>query len=596
MALIGVHNLTKYFGPKLLFEGLTFSINEGERIGVIGPNGAGKSTLFKILSGEMDHDSGNVSVQRGLKRGFVEQVPAFASDATIESTVGERLGSGGDRRKIQEMISRLELSQFSPDTRVAELSGGWRKRVALARELCPEPGLLFLDEPTNHLDVESILWLEKFLSRSPCATVTITHDRLFLQRIAARIIEIDRRHPDGMLSVDGDYAHFLEVRADLLGAQQLQEEKLRNTLRRETEWLRRGAKARQAKQTARQNAAHDLADEVGDLTSRNRVREVKFDFSTTQKTPKKLIEAKGIEKSFNGQIVIPKLDLVIAHKARIGLMGVNGCGKSTLIQLLTKALPPDSGEVHHAERVQISYFDQTRESLDPQLTVLKTICPLGEKVDFAGGSVHVRSYLARFLFGYDQMERGVGSLSGGEQSRLLLARLMLKEANLLILDEPTNDLDLATLDSLCEVLSEFPGAIVLVSHDRYFLDQLTTQILAFGINSKGDPSLAKLVGIEQWEEWHREQLNWRSSLSRGSRAMPVERPKKMNFQLQQELIQIPKLIEKAETRLQELLEQNSAGSEKLAGSALLEYSRLLAEVQSEIERLYERWVELEGPS
>ncbi|MGE3975255.1 MAG: ABC-F family ATP-binding cassette domain-containing protein [Bdellovibrionales bacterium] len=603
MILIGAQQLSKSFGSRPLFSGLSFSIEAGERIGLIGPNGAGKSTLLKILAGHISPDSGRLSLQKGLRVGFLEQVPHFSKEATIYSTVLEGSTDPDEWSEIaraQELMAKLDLSQFPEDTPVSQLSGGWKKRVALSRELLRNPDLLLLDEPTNHLDVESILWLEKLLSQARFATLTITHDRLFLQKISNRIIEVDRRHASGLLSVSGDYATFLDVKQDLMAAQEQLETKLKNTLRRETEWLRRGAKARQTKQRARIESAQELQGTVGELEKRNRSETVRLDFLSTEKAPKKLIEAKGIQKSYEGKVIVPTLDLIISPKSRIGLMGPNGCGKSTLIKLLTKQETPDMGQVFHAEKLKVSYFEQNRETLDPNISVLKTICPTGDKVSYAGTDVHVKSYLTRFMFAYDQMDLEVRKLSGGEQSRLLLARLMLQEANLLVLDEPTNDLDMATLDALAGVLEEFNGAILLVTHDRFFLDQITNKILAFGIDEKGQKTLTSMVGLEQWEDWDAEQKILKDQLRKMERNQASSaagsgasvKKKKLSYKDQRDLDNMEANISKAEEKLQLLQEQAALPENAFGSKKLTELTEQMALAQKEIDRLYARWTEL----
>jgi len=599
MILAGAQDISKSYSSKSLFSSLSFSIESRDRVGLIGPNGAGKSTLLRILAGRESADDGQLTLQKGLRIGFLEQVPSFSDQATIHSAVLEGVHDSEDWSavaKVYEVLSKLELSTFDSQTLVTSLSGGWKKRVALARELVREPDLLLLDEPTNHLDVESILWLEELLAKAPFATVTITHDRLFLQKISNRIIELDPRHPGGLLSLNGSYSDFLIHRDETLSAQEQHEARLKNTLRRETEWLRRGAQGRQTKQRARMEATKDLAETVEDLSQRNKKQSVRLDFRSTEKTPKKLIEAKAISKRYGDRLVVPKMDLLITPKSRIALMGSNGCGKSTLIRLLTKTETPDTGEVFHADQLKVSYFEQSRESLDPQLTVLKTLCPSGEKVHYSGQDVHIRSYLSRFLFSYDQMDAHVRKLSGGEQSRLLLAKLMLSEANLLVLDEPTNDLDMATLDVLAEVLNEFKGAVLLVTHDRYFLDQISNQIIAFGLNKKGYKELTSLVGLDQWEEWYvgqrRDQVE-REKISKknmmGDAGTPSKKVK-LSYKDQRELDMMESNIKAAEGRLADLEQQTLDSG--LSPSRLQEISQAMSEVQNEIDRLYARWAEL----
>ncbi len=607
--LISAHELKKSFTARPLFEDLKFSISSGERIGLIGPNGAGKSTLLRILAGQTSPDEGKLSVQRGLRVGFLEQVPVFSPDATVYSSIMEGSKDEYDWQEMaraQTVMARLSLSggsQINDDTLISKLSGGWKKRVALGRELLKEPDLLLLDEPTNHLDVESILWLEEFVADASFATLTITHDRLFLQRIASRIIELDKRHPGGLLSVPGDYATFVETRESLMAAQEQLEVKLKNTLRRETEWLRRGAKARQTKQTARINNAAELKKNVEELTFRNKSSSVQIDFQSLEKNPKRLIDAKGISKKYGSELIVPVMDLLITPKSRIGLLGTNGCGKSTLIRLLTGTEKPDTGTVSHAERLSVAYFEQNRESLDQELTVANTVSPSEEWVEFQGKKVHIKSYLAKFLFSYEQLGLAVKKLSGGEQARLLIAKLMLTKANVLILDEPTNDLDMATLDILEDVLKEFNGAVIIVTHDRYFLDQVANRIYAFGVNSKGVKEIEIFEGLEQWEAWQLTQPtsktinsaagNSADESSAETSAAAKPKKKKLTYKDQLELDGMEENIKLTEAKLKGF-ESDLEKRENLANAKkLAEITTEISSLQNKIEKLYARWAELE---
>lgn len=596
--LINAHRLSKAFTARSLFEGISFSIETGQRIGLIGPNGAGKSTLLKILAGKISTDDGTLSVQRGLRIGLLNQMPSFTDGATVHSTVMEGSRDPYDWEEIarsQMLMSKLSLDDG--DKPVADLSGGWKKRLALARELMRDPDLLLLDEPTNHLDVESIIWLEEFIAQARFATVVITHDRLFLQRISNQILELDRRHKDGILRVNGDYATYLELREHLLSAQEQRETKLRNTLRRETEWLRRGPQARLKKQQARIDKHEVLSQEVGELGERNQNVKVRMDFHSVEKSPKKLIEAKGIQKSYDGHQIVPPLDLLITPKSRIGLLGINGCGKSTLIRMLVGTEAPDTGTVTQSDALEISYFEQNRESLDPTLSVYNTICPLGDYVDFGSMKIHAKSYLTRFLFTYDQMDMPVGKLSGGEQSRLLIARLMLKRANVLILDEPTNDLDMATLDVLQDVLSDFNGAVILVTHDRYFLDQVTNQILAFGTGPRGRKIIERFADLSQWERWHEEQSSQVQSAPAPLAAAPSavkKAKKKLSFNDQRELDGMEAKIQGLEKQLSELTSTSQTIEVIANSSRLIELTQKMSQAQAEIDRLYARWTELDS--
>lgn len=607
--LINAHRLKKSFGARPLFDGLTFSVESGERIGLIGPNGAGKSTLLRVLADQATADEGTLSIQKGMRVGFLEQIPTFPEGATVLSAVLAGSEHPDDWEEISlahETLSRLALAE-SAEAPITSLSGGWRKRAALARELMRRPDLLLLDEPTNHLDVDSILLLEEMIAKARFATVTVTHDRVFLQRISNRIWELDRRNPGGLLVVSGDYASYLETKETLLAGQSAREVRLRNTLRRETEWLRRGAKARTTKQQARIQRAGDLADEVSELSYRNQASTVRLDLGTTDRTPKKLIEAKGITKSYGGATVIPAMDLLITAKSRIGLLGPNGCGKSTLIRMLVGAEAPDGGEVWRSDQLQVAYFEQNRESLDPTVSVLKTICPTGDHVDFRGTRVHVKSYLDRFLFSYEQMEMAVGKLSGGEQSRLLIARLMLRPANLLVLDEPTNDLDLATLEVLEDALREFSGAVILVTHDRYFLDQVSSQLLAFGIDERGRKSLTAFTGLEQWESWHADQRAAARARAKAAPSSPAPAPapeakvaapapakRKLGFKEQRELDGMEATIQGKEARLADLERESALPQVATQAKRLSEITQEMASLQAEIDHLYRRWEELGG--
>jgi len=601
--LINAHKLKKVFASRTLFDGLTFSIESGERIGLIGPNGAGKSTLLKIIANTSDLDGGSLSPQRGLKIGYLEQVPQFTENATVQDSVMEGAHDPYDWQEIskaQQIMSKLSLTEgeVQAETLISNLSGGWKKRVALARELLKEPDLLLLDEPTNHLDIESIMWLENLLAKSSFATVTITHDRLFLQKVSNKIFELDRRHPDGLLKIDGDYAKYLEVREQLLTAQETLETKLKNTLRRETEWLRRGPQARLKKQQARIDQAGHLKEQVGDLTSRNQVQKVEMQLQGMDKNPKKLIEAKNISKKYEGKTVIPPIDLLLTPKSRIGLIGKNGCGKSTLIRLLTGKEKPDTGSVFHADQLQVVYFEQNRESLDQELSVIKTVCPSGDFVPYGdNGTMHVKSYLQRFLFSYEQMDMPVRKLSGGEQSRLLLAKLLLKKANVLILDEPTNDLDISTLDVLQDILSEFNGSIILVTHDRYFLDQASNLLLAFGVNEKGEKTITPMVGLDQWEEWYEDQAKLEQKLKSASKSeagnsQNTAKKKKLSFKDQFALDNMDENIKKAEELLAKLTSEYEKPENLSNPKKLTELTAKIQAAQAEVDRLYKLWEEL----
>ncbi len=590
--LLSIHELRFAFSHRTLFEGLTFSVSRGEKIALVGRNGAGKSTLLGILSGRIDPDSGTVARTRGLRVGYLPQTPEVDDHLGTREVVYQGVENPEDWSGIsaaEEAISRLAI----PDVKTGTLSGGWKKKVALARELARNPDVLFLDEPTNHLDVESILWLEDFLREIPTCIVMVSHDRAFLNRIAHRTIEIDRRNPGGILSVDGNYDQFEKVKEEYLEAQAAREESLRNTLRREVEWLRRGAKARTTKQKARIDRAGQLMDEVRDLAGKNRDSSIRLEWDALGPGPKKLVELKSASKGYDGRAILKDVSILIRQKTRLGLVGRNGAGKSTLIRLIAGTEQPDSGEVRRADALEVVYFEQNRESLDPDLTVLKTVCPYGETIEFQGKKLHVRSYLDRFLFSGPEADVLVGKLSGGEQARLLLARLMLRPANLLILDEPTNDLDFQTLAVLRECLEDFPGAVVLVTHDRRFMDEVCDQIIAI-------PEMVSFSEMEQWERWFRAALAQEKPKAAGPAKEPPREEravrKKLTYKDQLEFDRMESVILEKESRLAEV----TAHSERpeIAGNSieLLKASEEMGALQAEIERLYARWAELEEKS
>ncbi len=593
--LLSIHELRFAFSHRVLFEGLTFSISQGEKIALIGRNGAGKSTLLKILCGQMDADSGTVARGRGLVTGYLPQTPELDPMLSVRDTVYQGVRNEEDWASVgaaEEAISRLSLNA---EAKVGSLSGGWKKKVALARELARNPDVLFLDEPTNHLDVESILWLEDYLRSSSKSLVIVSHDRAFLNRIVNRTIEVDRRNPGGILSVDSGYDDFLKVKEEYLEAQASREESLKNTLRREIEWLKRGAKARTTKQKARIDRAEALKVEVQDLGVKNRDHSVKLEWENAERNAKKLVEMKGVSKSYGDQVLIRGLDLLITPRSRIGLIGRNGTGKTTLIKLIAGVEAPDSGEIKRADSLQVLYFEQNRETLDPNVSVLKTVCPYGETVEFQGKKLHVRSYLDRFLFSGPDVDVLVGKLSGGEQARLLLARLMLRPANLLVLDEPTNDLDFQTLGVLEDCLEEFPGAVILVTHDRRFMDEVCNQVISI-------PEYIQFSDLSQWEKWFRASLkesalakkNQVESKTVASSAEGAGKKKKLSYKEQLEFDKMESVILEKETRIAELEEQ-SGKPELLTNSLkLTELTREMGELQTEVERLYARWAELEG--
>jgi ATP-binding cassette subfamily F protein uup len=610
--LLSAQGLSAAYGARPLFEGVSFTVEDGDRIGLIGPNGAGKSTLLGMLAdaaaGEQ-RQAGLVSRRRGLRVGYLPQVPRFPDGATVASVIAGVASPGGDddwerARDAGNVMARLALAGpaaapgITPETLVASLSGGWQKRLALGRELARQPDLLLLDEPTNHLDVGSIEWLERLLARSRFATITVTHDRLFLQRVATRILELDRRNAGGLLAVAGDYGAYARAKADSMHAQERREVVLRNTLRRETEWLRRGPAARTTKQQARIARAGELADEVAELGTRNAKRTAVLEFQAAERRPRRLIEARGVSKRYGDRTIFAGVDVTVGPGTRLALLGPNGCGKSTLLRVLLGEEPPSAGTVFRADGLAVAYFAQARDALDPDRSVADTVCPDGDYVSFRGARVHVRGYLDRFLFAAGQCDMAVGKLSGGEQSRLLLAQLMLREAQVLVLDEPTNDLDLATLSVLEETLIEFDGAVLLVSHDRYFVDQVATTILAFDPEpGPGAAGVVPFADLTQWEAWRAEQAE--RERAKPAEASAAPRPaaagrKRLGYVEQREYDGLEARIADAEVALRGAVVESERPENASDAGRLVELLAVVEQRREEVDRLYARWAELEA--
>jgi len=587
--LLTAERLTKSYTSRPLFNDLSFSLFEGDHVGLVGPNGSGKSTLLKIIAGEEEPDSGNRAVRKGVRIGYVPQDPVFAHGKTIEEVLLEALENDhllDDYDKQSRIAIALGKSGFMDRTQdTATLSGGWRKRLAIARELAREPDVLLLDEPTNHLDVDAILWLEGLLKSEPKAFVVVSHDRYFLENIAKRMLELNRVYADGLLQVNGNYSTFLERRDELLRNEAAYQETLANLVRREVEWLRRGPKARTTKAKSRIQNAERLIDEQSEAKSRLSGGTAKIDFTASERKTKRLWLARGLRKQMGDRPLIDDLDILLTPGTRLGILGPNGSGKTTLLRLITGELQPDAGTIEKADWLRIVYFEQNRESLDPTLTLKRALAPEGDQVVYRDRPLHVASWARRFLFRPEQLETSVSKLSGGEKARIVLARLMLQPADLLVLDEPTNDLDISTLEVLEDSLLDFPGALVLVTHDRYLIDRVSTQILA--LDGRG--------GSEYFADYTQWQDN-RPRVTAAPRETPIAKPraKRLSYKDQREYDDIEAAIHAAEERL--AAATTAAHDPTIATDAALLQQRL-AEVtaaQAEVDRLYERWTELEG--
>jgi len=590
--LLSCQSLTKSFGIRPLFEGLSFGLFESERTGLIGPNGAGKSTLLKMLAGLESVEEGKVVARRGLRVGYLAQQDHF--EAVGEGwTVRDELNRALQGLNLEDwevdmrVESGMERSGFvDPDQRVDKLSGGWRKRLAILSQVLREPDLLLLDEPTNHLDLEGVLWLERFLSSLDFAFLAITHDRSFLQRVCNRVVELNKRYKDGHFSSQGNYTDFLEKREELFSHQETLQQTMQNTVKGEIAWLRKGPKARSTKQQARIDRAGEMISDLAELKFRNaQTRATQIDFDATERQSKSLVRCIGVEKSMGGKKLFGPLDLILSPGDKLGLLGENGSGKSTLLKMFAGALAPDKGTLRRADNLRVVTFDQHREQLDMTKTLKRSLCEVGEHVDFKGSRIHVYGWAERFLFRTEQLEYPMSRLSGGEQARVLIARLMLKPADILLLDEPTNDLDLQSLEVLENSMMEFPGALVLVTHDRYLLERVSQRILA--LDGKGNANF--YADLSQWEAAREES----DSLGVSHKVAPAPAPE-LSPKEAKELQKMEASIKAAENEA--AMARAALEDPKFATDAaeLIKRQVRLDEARQAVETLFKRWNELEG--
>jgi ABC transport system ATP-binding/permease protein len=476
--LLSCEAVAMSYGTRRLFDDLSFGLLEGDRVGLVGPNGSGKSTLLKILAGLETPDRGTRSLRGGIRIGYVAQDPTFPSGGTIDEVMASAVGAddADGPGRVANALGRAGLA--SGHATIDTLSGGDRKRLAIARALIAEPDVLLLDEPTNHLDLDGILWLEELLREGARAFVVVSHDRYFLEHVTTRMLELNRAYPGGRFESDGPYSEFLARREDFLRGQAAWEDALANTVRREIAWLRRGAKARSTKAKGRIKAAEGLIEELAGARDRALTATAGIEFTASQRRTRKLLIARGITKSLGGRRLVSGLDLAITPGTRVGLIGPNGSGKSTLLGVLAGTLAADAGEIERADGLRVIRFDQAHDALDPTQSLRRALAPEGDSVTWQGRALHVAAWAKRFLFRPEQLDVVVSRLSGGEQARVRIARLMREPADLLILDEPSNDLDIPTLEVLEDSLVEFAGGLVLVTHDRFMLERVSTVIVA----------------------------------------------------------------------------------------------------------------------
>ena len=624
MAVLSLSNAHLAFGHVPLLDGANFSLETGDRVGLIGRNGTGKSSMLKVLAGIEKLDDGLLQLEKGLTSVYVPQEPELRPEATIFDVVSEgvaeakalreryeahdenddlgwvqerieQIGAWNWEQRVDETLHRLDLDG---GRKIGELSGGLKKRVALARALVAQPDVLLLDEPTNHLDLDAIRWLEELLNGFKGSLLLITHDRAFLDNVANRIVELDRGQLRGY---PGNFAAFQAAKAYELENEALANARFDKLLAQEEVWIRKGVEARRTRSVARVQRLHEMRNE---RQSRRDVQgKVRLDVATGDSSGKIVAELEGVSKRFGDRVIVDGFTGTILRGDKVGLIGPNGAGKTTLLKMILGELPPDSGAVRLGTKMSVAYFDQMRDALNLNATLADTISPGSEWIEIGNQRKHVKSYLSDFLFSPARAESPVSSLSGGERNRLLLARLFARPANVLVLDEPTNDLDIETLELLEELLAEYDGTVFLVSHDRRFLDNVVTSTIV----SEGGGKWREYEGdIEDWlqQSQRAAEIKARQAPAAAPTPAPVPAPapapvvatkRKLSYQEQRELDEIPKQIGALETEqkhLQALL--NSTELYQQGAGRITEVTNRAAEIDDELLTLMTRWEELDG--
>ncbi|MCX7106685.1 MAG: ATP-binding cassette domain-containing protein [Methylococcales bacterium] len=628
MPLLRLSNISIAYGTHALLKNADFQLDAGERVGLLGRNGEGKSTLMKIIAGNVLPDHGDIWRQPELRLAWLEQSPDLPDDATIYDAVAGGLGELGEwitryhaltlsmdydddkalnemgdlqhkleshngwhfQQRVETTLNKLDLPG---ELKISDLSGGWKRRVALARALVIEPEVLLLDEPTNHLDFESILWLEEQMLNFQGAVLFVTHDRSFLQKLATRIVDLDRGN---LVSWAGNYDDYLTRKAAALEDEANQNAEFDKKLADEEVWIRQGVKARRTRNEGRVRALEKLRNE----RAQRRLQQgtARLALEKGDASGKKVIEVNDICFGYGEKQIISHFSTLIQRGDKIGLIGANGAGKSTLLKLLLQQIEPNTGSVEQGTKLEIAYFDQLRDQLDPNLTVADTVADGNDFVEIAGNKRHVMSYLGDFLFAPARARSPVKSLSGGEKNRLLLARLFTRPANLIVMDEPTNDLDLETLELLEEKLVNYDGTLLLVSHDRAFLDNVVTSV--YVLNGSGD--VDEFVG--GYTDWishlkQAEQTKPAVAVKKVQEAPKQDKPavkkKKLSYKDQQELNELPQVIDDLEVKQAALTQQISSSAfykkEPLAIAKTLDE---LKKIEGKLEQVYARWNELEA--
>jgi len=583
--LLSLNDISKSFGSQKLFKHLCLSINEGDGMGLGGPNGAGKSTLLKILYGIEAADEGHVAKKQGLRISYAGQSPEFPQKPLEEILMKEvpHLSEEDAKVRAHILLDKAKFSDFMalPDS----LSGGWRKRLDIVKAWMKEPDLVLLDEPTNHLDLEGIDWLENFLKKERVACLIVSHDRRFLQNVCNRVAEIHTCFPEGVFVSNGDWETFLVRKDEFLKGQLERERSLAGTVRDEVDRLRRSPKARTTKSKSRIDKAHNLIEELENVRQRNISQKAELKFAASERETRNLLGATNLSKTLGGKLLFKNVNLKLSPGTRLGIVGRNGTGKTTLLKILAGEMSQDLGTVKYAQDLSLVYFDQHREILDPKSTLREALSPQGDFVKFQGQEMHVNGWAKKFLFSPERLSLPVSCLSGGEKARILMAGLMLKPADLLFLDEPTNDLDISTLEVIEESLLEFPGAVVLITHDRYLMDKICTQILALGEGE--EPKL--YADYAQWKAAEKAAPKQKEFIQVASTG-PIK--KKLSYKEQKELEGMEELISALEQEIASLSLQSVDPKIRAEGKKQLRIYEQMGTSQKKLDDLYERWQHL----
>jgi ATP-binding cassette subfamily F protein uup len=622
ISYLQVDGLTKSFGDLILFQDISFGIAEGQRIGLIAKNGSGKTTLLNILSGKESYDSGSIVYRRDLRVAYLEQDPQYPADITVLDACFqsgnevtdviaqyERVMESGDHSNLDEILQRMEmlkawdyeqrakqiLSQLKIrnfDQKISELSGGQLKRVALANVLITEPDLIILDEPTNHLDLEMTEWLEGYLQRSRLSLLMVTHDRYFLDRVCSEIIEIDQKQ---LFQYKGNYSYFLEKREERMNAQGSEIDRANNLLRKELEWMRRQPKARGTKSKSRIDAFYDLEKKAEQARDAGNVRlEMKGTYIGN-----KIFEAQHVYKAFGDLKILEDFNYIFARYEKMGIVGNNGTGKSTFIKMLMGEVKPDKGTFDIGETVQFGYYSQDGLQFDDQMKVIDVVTDIAEVIDLGNGNKLTASqFLQHFLFSPEKQHSFVYKLSGGEKRRLYLCTVLIKNPNFLVLDEPTNDLDIMTLNILEEYLQSFRGCVIVVSHDRYFMDKVVDHLLAFSGNAQIKDFPGNYTQYREWKEIQEQIEKEKEQTNKQKEEKPKQQEsvaakedkKKLSYKEKREFEELDELIPKLEAEKTQLENELSSGT--LSNDELLSKSNRISELISEIDEKTMRWMEL----